>query len=994
YVLSADNHVHFEVPDYDRSRPLVIDPVLDYSSYIGGSGGDLALGIAVDSANNAYVTGRTGSTNFPITSAEQATIGGNIDAFVTKFDPSGALVYSTYLGGEGSDAGTGIAVDASGSATIVGNTTSSAFPTTSDAFQTTYAGGGDAFVARLSATGTTLVYSTYLGGTGEDFGQGVALDAAGNAYVAGSTESTDFPVVMPLQIGLNGPSDIFVSKLNPTGTALIYSTYLGGSGGESGRGIAVDSSGDAYVAGFTASTDFPTQNAFQSSSGGGTDSFALEFNPDGSELIFSTYLGGSGQDRAFGIALDAVESIYITGDSQSSNFPVTAGAFHLVNNGGGDVFVSKFAPGGTSLVYSTLLGGAGPDEATSIAVDASGQAAITGFTQSSDFPVVNPFQKIPGISGAGTCGSTLCSDAFVSLFGPSGAVVFSTYLGGSANDFGQGVAVDSSAGVYVAGGTASQNFPVIAGAAEGTYAGVGSSGNAFVAKVVDVDAPAVALTPQQINFGSQALNTPSDPKTVVLINEGSAPLGISSIKATGDFSQINNCGTVVPAGGGACSIQITFKPTATGTVTDQLAITDNAVGSPQLITVTGTGAFPIGTLTISPTSLSFPPTLVGSTTSAQTVRVTNTGIAAIQITNIFVTAGFNQTNTCGALPAVLNVSGSCSINVTFSPAKTSGTTGTLTITDSTGASHAVALSGTGSPQFSLSASATSTVLLIGAASTTFMISASAPGSFLTAIALSCTSVAGGAACGFNPSTINAGQSSTLTVNKLSATSPNPLNITVVGTAGAQSANVTLNVFFSDFSLTATPTVNSVSAGQSTNYAVTVTPTNGFDAVVLLDCENLPQNTTCAWSPPGLTLNGSTAATATLTVKTTSQTSSGRLWRGWERLRNGPWPGGPWILWFGAWLAVLASLGKFRVVKAERGPLPARLAPRLALLGWAVLFSLLLLELGCQTYYNGLHISPAPIGTPSGNYTIVIRGTLGSNGGVTRGTAVNLAVGPG
>jgi len=221
-----------------------------------------------------------------------------------------------------------------------------------------------------------------------------------------------------------------------------------------------------------------------------------------------------------------------------------------------------------------------------------------------------------------------------------------------------------------------------------------------------------------------------------------------------------------------------------------------------------------------------------------------------------------------------------------------------------------------------------------------------------------------------------------------------LNITVAGTAGSQAANVTLNIFFSDFSLTATPTVNTVSAGQSTNYTVTVTPTNGFDRVVLLACGSLPQDTTCTWSPPGFNLNGSTAATSTLTVKTTTQTSSARLWRDWERLGNGPWPGGPSILLVGGWLFVLALLAKSRLAKAQRAPSRARLTPQLPLAAWAVLLSLLLFGLGCQTYYNGLNVTPVPIGTPSGNYTIVITGTLGSDGSVTRRTAVNLSVGPG
>jgi beta-propeller repeat-containing protein/ASPM-SPD-2-Hydin domain-containing protein/HYDIN/CFA65/VesB family protein len=1002
YVLRAGKRVGFEVPGYDKTRPLIIDPVLDYSTYLGGSGGDVASGVAVDGAANAYVTGATGSTNFPITSAEQATIGGNTDAFVTKFDPSGALVYSTYLGGAGADAGTGIAVDPkTGIVTIIGNTTSLNFPTTTGALQTTYGGLGDAFVARLSATGTTLVYSTYLGGSDADFGQGIALDSSGNAYLTGATRSTNFPVASPFQIGLNGSSDAFVCKLNfvpgtgtGTGLTLVYSTYLGGSGGDSGQGIAVDSSGDAYVTGFTSSTNFPTQSAFQSANGGGTDAFVSEFTPDGSSLLFSTYLGGSAEDRAFGIALDSVGGIYLTGDTQSLNFPVTSGAFQTLYNGGGDAFVAKISSGGTGITYATFLGGTESDQGTAIAVDGAGEAAVTGITESSNFPLVDPFQKIPGITGAGSCGTSLCSDAFVVLFDASGAPVYSTYLGGSGNDIGQAVAVDASAGVYVAGGTASVNFPVIAGAAQSSYAGTGTSGNAFVVKVLNVDSPAVALTPQQINFGNQALNTPSAPQMVSLINEGSADLSISSIVAIGDFSQTNNCGTVVPAGGGACAIQVTFTPTSTASETDQIAINDNAGGSPQVITVTGAGSFPPTKLTVSPTSLTFPPTAINSTATAQTVLITNTGDVAVQLTNISATTGFAETNTCGTLPAELNVSASCSVSVTFTPTKAGSVSGTLVITDSTGTAHSITLAGSGITQFSLSANPTSSVLLIGTATTTFTLSASAVSSFTSAISLSCSAGSSGARCSFNPASINPGQTSTLTLKSLSASTPNPLSITVTGTASGQSAGVTLTLFFSDFTLTPSPLNNSVRAGQSTTYTVTVTPSNGFNQVVLLSCGPLPQDTTCTWSPPGVIPNGPAAVTSTLTVATTSQITTGNVWRLARPRNNPPWRGEPWVLWIAAGLVVLAFVTRAAVSEGERRGRHARRRLRWGLLGWAVAISFLLFGLGCQTYYNGLSVTPAPVGTPSGNYQILVIGTLGSNGTVQRATSVNLAVGPG
>ena len=312
-----------------------------------------------------------------------------------------------------------------------------------------------------------------------------------------------------------------------SGSTLVYATYLGGSGADVGQGIKVDSSGNAYIVGYTFSSDFPTHNALQTSNAGPPDAFVAEVNPSGSALVFSTYLGGSGDDRGFGIALDASGNIYITGASQSTDFPTESSVFQASNRGNGDAFVSKLNSTGSALMYSTFLGGSGVDRGYAIAVDSSGNAYITGFTQSTDFPTRSPVQAVLGISGGSSCGTTLCADAFVTELNPSGSgLVYSTYLGGSGADFGQAIALDSSGYPYVTGSTSSANFPAIAGALQGSLAGV--PGNTFVAKVDPSNAPGIAIVPATLNFGNQTLSVRSPVKTVTVINAGSQPLTITA----------------------------------------------------------------------------------------------------------------------------------------------------------------------------------------------------------------------------------------------------------------------------------------------------------------------------------------------------------------------------------------------------------------------------------------------------------------------------------
>ncbi len=445
----------FRIGRYDRRQPLIIDPVLFYSTYLGGSAADAANAIAVDNVGNTYVTGYAGSANFPTANPLQASLRGTQDVFVTKINASGtARLYSTYLGSGGVDVGTGIAVNSSGEVYVTGSAGFSDFPT-KNPIQGTWGGSGDVFLTKLDATGSALVYSTYLGGNGVDQGNGIALDPAGNAYVVGTTNSANFPTVAPFQPAkgtTNAQNDAFVAKINPAGSAWVYVTYLGGNNEDQGNGIAVDASGNAYVTGYTASTNFPVQSAFRGFNTGVVDAFVTKLNPAGSALVYSTYLGGSALDYATAIAVDSSGSAYVTGIVTSDDFPLanpidnTLGS-HAVD----DVFVTKFNPAGSALVYSTYLGGASGDDAYAIAVDPAGNAYVTGRTNSSDFPLVNPVQV-----------TRVAFDMFVTEINAAGsAVLFSTFVGGSASESGRGIAVDSLGNIHIAGESTSTDFPVV-----------------------------------------------------------------------------------------------------------------------------------------------------------------------------------------------------------------------------------------------------------------------------------------------------------------------------------------------------------------------------------------------------------------------------------------------------------------------------------------------------------------------------------------------------
>lgn len=457
YQIGKNKRVGFRLAKYDAGRPLYIDPLI-FSTYLGGNSADEAVSIAVDTLGNAYLTGSTNSTNFPVADPLQSDCPGgcaNVSAFVSKLAANGsALVYSTYLGGIGGGNGNGIAVDASGDAYVTGTTNSTNFPTM-NAFQRAFGGGDcDAFLAEINPTGSALVYSTYLGGSGPDFANAIAVDTSGNAYLTGTTSSSNFPTANALQPTYAGGGyfgDAFVTKFNTTGSALVYSTYLGGSGYDLGYGIAADGTGSAYVTGYTDSTDFPTANAFQPNFGGTYDAFVTKITPSGSALVYSTFLGGSSGEVGAGIAVDSSSNAYVTGYTSSSDFP-TANPFQATYGGNNDGFLTKFDNEGSGLVYSTYLGGSENDGGVSVAVDSSGDAYVAGYTYSANFPTLNAIQPINAGSG----------DVFVTEMGSLGsALVYSTYLGGDGEDNGMGIAVNSLGNAFLTGATESTNFPTI-----------------------------------------------------------------------------------------------------------------------------------------------------------------------------------------------------------------------------------------------------------------------------------------------------------------------------------------------------------------------------------------------------------------------------------------------------------------------------------------------------------------------------------------------------
>ena len=506
--------VGFTVGDYDRSRALVLDPeMLVYCGFIGGSASEYGAAIAVDSNGSAYVTGETSSpqASFPETVGPDLTYnGGEDDAFVAKLRADGTgLFYCGFIGGTGRDPGYAIAVDNGGNAYITGSTysTDGSFPVTGG-LDPTHNGGNDAFVAKVRADGTSLVYCGFIGGKAPDYGFGIAVDSGGNAYVAGSTDSADgsFPVIGGLDSTHNGGTrDAFVVKVRADGTSLIYCGFIGGTGYDQGNGIAVDSSGSAYVTGSTDSSaggagalGFPVTIGPDLTQNGSNDAFVAKVRADGTGLVYCGFIGGTGIDGGQGVAVDSDRNAYVTGytTSTATSFPETVGP-DLSHNGDFDAFVAKVRADGTALTYCGFIGGSGEEfgPSSGIAVDSSGNAYVTGHTTSTEtsFPVIVG----PDLSYNG--GER---DAFVAKVQTDGkGLAYCGYIGGAGGEGGTGIAVDRAGDAYVTGWTVSTetSFPVTVGPDVSANGG----GDAFVAKVTTQEFPWPIFLPAILEGGKK-----------------------------------------------------------------------------------------------------------------------------------------------------------------------------------------------------------------------------------------------------------------------------------------------------------------------------------------------------------------------------------------------------------------------------------------------------------------------------------------------------------
>jgi hypothetical protein len=780
YVLSGDRLVGFRLSSYDPSRAVVIDPTLSYSTYLGGTDIDVARGIAVGADGTAFVVGETDSVDFPVEHALQPNLGGGFDfpddIFVSKISrDGGVLIYSTYLGGAAREYAGGIAVDSFGAAYITGTTLSLDYPTTQNGFQRACGTDGecdktgdryftDAVVTKLNPAGSELEYSSYYTSSpvtpSHEQGLAIAVDANGDAFVTGSTTIND---------------SAFVIGIDSTGSAPLYQqVLLNGNGNDQGFGIAATRDGVATVTGFTNSTNFPvTGNALQATSGGAADGFVARISDHGVPTYVS-YLGGAGADQGNAVGLDSTGVAYVTGvtNSRAATLPFAIPGTPLQNdctlnallNCDGDAFVAKMdlsQAGAASLLYFTYLGGSNAETGAGIAVDTVNSAYVTGFTNSSDFPVFGEvFQSNYG--GGNT-------DAFVSkLDATASALVYSSYLGGTNAEDGKAIAVDVNGNAYVAGQTCSSDFPT----ARPLQPAQAGNCDAFVSKVLV--GPDISLSHSTLVFAAQSVGSTSPAQTITVSSSGDAPLTISDITTTGNFSQTNTCVGVALAVGDTCTIDVVFSPTAAGTRTGTLTITDDTPTSPHVVNLSGTTSVPV--VSLSSTSLSFGSVPIGTTSQSKTLTLTNSGTATLNVASIAVSSEFAETNTCGAIVAV---GANCTISVTFTPTAGGTRSGTLTITDDAGGSpHVVSLSGDGSG-FTLSA-APASVMITAGQTATYTLSVNPTSGFNSEVTLSCSGAPRGATCTISPASVTPGGNNagtaTVTVASQKRTIAPPLTV--------------------------------------------------------------------------------------------------------------------------------------------------------------------------------------------------------------------------
>lgn len=630
-----DGLVRFSLGTYDRRLPLVIDPVLTYGSYLGGNRTELTYALAIDAAGSMYIAGSTLSPNFPLgASAFQKDNKGNYDCFITKINAQGALVYSTIFGGADRDTIESIAVDPQGSVYFAGGSTSADYPVVNARQPASRGGapeGSDAIFGRLNPAGSALLFSSYWGGNYDDEARAIALDSNGNFYIAGYAISDNFPIGQGgFQTSNRGFINGFVTKFNRDATVTSYSTYIGGRTGDTVNGITVDSTGAAYITGNSSSTDFPVVSGFQSTNRGGTqlpmDAFVAKLNPTGTALVYSTFFGGSGDDIGRAITVDRDGNAYVVGDTGSTGLQLTNGALQRDLSGPSDAFLIKVGPRGDALLCSSYFGGTRGEVAYATALGPDGSWFITGRTASSNLRVVDPLQTASG--GA--------DDVFLLRVNPAGdAILQSTYLGGSSTDAAYGIAVNNQGVVYLAGESASVNFPVSTNALQRTTGG--GNTDAFLA-VIDSSPAAVpfTLSTSRLTFtGTPGAASIPAQNFAIRVTSGTPTWTIETATATGG-AWLN---ATPRSGTGAATIDVSVTPGAltTGSYSGTVTVTNTRLNTRSTVAVTLTLGAAGGTVpnngVVSAASFTG-----GGIAPGQLVTIFGAGIGPAQLTGAQLTA--------------------------------------------------------------------------------------------------------------------------------------------------------------------------------------------------------------------------------------------------------------------------------------------------------------------------------------------------------------------
>jgi hypothetical protein len=978
YILEDSTHIGFKLAGIDSTRPTVIDPVLVYGTFLGGSGDDEATSIAVDSGGNIYIAGYTDSTDFPLAVMGALPAGSN-HVFVTKLDPSGStLLYADYIGGNAYEEGNAISIDAAGEVYVTGSTASSNFPLVNP-YQATYPGGYNGFLTKVSADGSALLYSTYFGGNGTDSPAAVVLDNSADMLIAGSTSSTNLPTanayqsVAPANQGGHFGSYGFLTEFSPDGSTLVYSTYFAGNynfsyGCGSGvcwpspysaiAGLAVDSVGNAYVGGATNTYNFPTTSgAYQTSISDPQNNlagFLAKFSGSGS-LVYSTYLDeSSGISTSINaVAVDNSGAAYVTGGAFSDGtFPVTSTTIcdpSVYFTSCGYAFVTKFDSAATMLLYSTFLGPNNLSTPVAIALDSNNDAYILGSTLSQEFGLVN---GIEGFSTEGSQHQPYDYDVLLAeVDAQASSELFATYVGGSGNNVGLSMVLDSQDNLYVTGSTDSIDFPVTQGSFQQV---IGGNTDAFIAKVAPASAAAVSLSPWSLDYAVQSLGTASGPQTILLRNMGSSALNVSSITTPSGFQQTNDCGNSVPAAG-TCTLSVVFAPSVAGTDSGNVSITDNAAGSPHLIAVSGVGTGPAVTLSVG--SLTFPVISLGSASAPKVVTVTNSGDQSVPIASIQVSGDFSQTNDC---PTLLGVSESCQIQVTFAPTIVGVRTGTLTVTDNAFDSpQMLTFSGTGEADVALSPgnlSFSGQILDTVSPSQTLNLT----NQTLSPLVVSKVSITGDFTETNNCATVAPGGTCVLTVSFTPSLSGIRAGTLAVTTSVGALASAELTGIGVDFSLTSSASSATITAGASATYKMTITPVAGvFTSAIQLSCSGQPTGATCSFSSNAVT-PGASPVSVTMTIAAAAPTS--RL------LPNG---NSNIYLACAVWMP-FQGLNLFGIVLGGVRKRSKRFAASIAL---TLTIAALLFTSACAGG-TGIISQGNQAGIPAGTYTISVTGTSG------------------